>query len=155
MRLTWSNVIVITENMFDISQEQIAGYLKIDPATISRIKKGITGKPQSFSPGDIFRKIYDPTNEESPASGSESALLSILKDVILEEGFKDIMQDLWDKQYENGDYKTFVMAMLKRTRSNRKIVKIKSISDVFESFAERFPDAAAQQMRDRRWIRKK
>jgi len=151
MILTWKDFILIIENMFEITPEEIAEKLKVSASTISRLKSGETkrftafGKDKVKANEEIYNKLFDPNNKESPAAtnGKEEKLLSLLKEILAEAGFSWVMDDLLGKEYEQGDYKRFVVKMLERI-NKRQPKRI----DVLLRYST---DAAAQRSREGYW----
>ena len=156
-KITWSDIILIIEKMFDLRQTDIAKRLGVNKATISRLKRGKIRRP-TFSEKEtckkLYEKVFEPTNEKSPAKKSEGELLVELKYILQETGFQGIMEDLWMEEITKANYKKFVMTMLERTVSNPALEK-KSVDkkSPFDFLLHLFPKAAAQQARDRSWIK--
>ena len=117
MYITWKDTFRIMLAMFDFNPENLALQLQVSPSTVTRIISGETGKPR-LDADDIYTRLFAPGKTE--ITGSESWLLSLLKDTIVRLGFFDVMADVWDAEGKAGkeDYKHFVMTLLNRTRQN-------------------------------------
>lgn len=113
--ITWSDTIDITCEMFQINQQQLAGYLNISESALSRIRHG---KARAlFDSNAVFNNVFNPHTKGSPASNKnedKDALLTLLKEII-EHSFpkaREAMADCWD----GTDYQIFVLRLLGRTR---------------------------------------
>jgi hypothetical protein len=147
MKPTWKDTFEIIERMFDINPEDIAVALDVSPSTISRLVNNKTKKFTSLSHEEIYSCIFDPNSETCPLKGEkERVLLSFLKDAIIFVGFRAAMDDIWnyDTNYKDGNYKLFVMTLLKRTNRNRP----PSVLDFEKYLFSAFPEYAAQRQRE-------
>lgn len=114
--ITWKDTIEIIKRTFSIEQIEIANCLNITESQLSKVKTGKSKTvPSNFASSHVFRKIFDPSNEDSPASGKETPEyhLDVLKSIIQTE-FAQVREDLSDFWNEK-DYKTFVIGLLDRT----------------------------------------
>jgi len=113
MSLSWKEILTFSKQMFDLSQKQIAGYLVCSPSTISR---AISGKSAfSYEAVNLYDRLFDPTNDKSPAHGENSeSLLNHLKKLIEDAGFQDTISGL-----DTTDYKTFVIGLIRLVTKNQ------------------------------------
>ena len=114
MKITWIQIIRLTEHFFEINQTHIAEYLGIHSSTVSLLA---TGKTRRFRTklDEIYSKLFDPNNPESPAAKMNKdtkELLADLKEILKEDGI-DV-----DKSIPDNDYGTFVKGILKLARKN-------------------------------------
>ena len=128
MGFNGNNVIDITEHMWMLTKADIAvKYLGLNKSGLSRPEK-----PYNYDVDDFYKKLYDPDNEASPASGeSKPDLLVTLKLVIEDikgENYKDALISIW----EFDDYVKFTKEMLligkRGTRALKTKKKRKSVS---------------------------
>ena len=119
MSLTWKDANLIIEDMFSLNAKAIADYLGVNSSTINRVKNGIT-QHFTLTPKEIFEKIFDPTNEKSPANkiGDEKYLFAMFKETIEKSGFSNVMDDMWELEHNKSNYKEFVVKFLKRVKWN-------------------------------------
>ena len=116
--ITWKDTIHIICEMFEISQQQLAGYLCVGEGTLSRIKNGKARA--SIDNTAVFNAVFNPDTKSSPAHSkneSKAKLLELLKEII-EFSFpkvREAMADCWDEP----DYQLFVLRLLGRTRQVR------------------------------------
>lgn len=104
----------LVERMWGLNQNQISVYLGVTPSTISRLKSGKQSKfERSFN--ELYSKLFDPTNPQSPASGKDSIeLLKGLKEEIKDAGWSDLTKGLKDDEYEK-----FVFSLFRLANENR------------------------------------
>ena len=123
MKPTWSDIICIIEYMFDFTQDDIVASLGTSKSVVSKLKSGETQKPISkqFERNAIYENIFDPNNAGTSVKGQkERRLWTFLKEIIEEANFQDAVEELWEKKYEEGDYKKLVLRFLKNTRRTPK-----------------------------------
>ena len=145
----WRDAFKIISEMFDIKPEGIAGYLSVDAATVSRLRKGITKNPTAIKPTEMYKSLFSPRKVQDITSikYSEKELLEILREVIEELGFRWVMEDLWTKSYEIGDYEKFVVSMLMRINKRFPRGVPLTFLEVLKNYS---PEAYAQRLRETR-----
>lgn len=130
MNVTWQNIIVIIERMFELNQEKIAAYLGSKPYTISRIANGETKKLTFISHDDIYERIFAPNIVQSflTSSLNERELFDSLKDILKTLKLHDFLGDMIanENEYTNGDYKTWVIKLFRAADANVPARKKKS-----------------------------
>ena len=114
MDLSWRHVFYLAEKMWELNQNNIAECLGVHRSTVSKL---INGKQLRFScrVEDIYKKLFDPTNEKSPACGkSEKALYYDFMQLIAEPDFDG---DLGGLEYD--DYKSLIISLLRAVKNNQ------------------------------------
>ena len=145
MSLSWEDFFTIVEEMWELNQKEVAGYLGCKSSTITRIRNGETKKPR-ITIEQLYEKLFDPTNENSPTYGKKEKdiwadLIKIIKnaesdgdiqkgviqkienfiEIIKNAGSegarkkKIVIQEIEKKE----DYKTFVMELIRLTKINQ------------------------------------
>lgn len=114
MKITWKQIIRLTKHFFEINQTDIAGYLDVHSSEVSLLANG---KIRHFGKklDEIYTKLFDPNNPESPAAKMNKdpkELLADLKEILKEDGI-DV-----DKSIPDNDYEKFVKGILKLARKN-------------------------------------
>lgn len=144
---TWKDLFLTVEKMYNIRPEDIATYLQVDAATISKHKNGKL-KKFTLDNEEIYNKLFSPNSGIVPLKWTEKELFSLLKEAVEEIGFRNVMYDLWGSEfnYNKGEYKFFVITMLERI--NIKCPKGLTLHDLLLKYS---PLSAAQYLRDKRW----
>ena len=129
MEFNGDDIITITLKMWELNKAELASdYLFIDKSNLSR------KEPFRYNSAEFYDKVFNLCNEKSLAykerlkygySNAED-LLETLKEVITALAYKDVLKDLWDKEY-----KEFVMSMLKR--ANLQPPRKKNLSSIQQS----------------------
>ena len=112
--LTQKDVLLVIEEMFEITSEDVARLLGIDPSIVSRLKNGQIKKSSHFKPEDVYEKILHPS--VMPLNLGEKDSLLTLQDLLVKKGFLYVIDDMMvtKENYKDGDYKEFAIKMLKR-----------------------------------------
>lgn len=114
MIFTWKHIIDLVKILWDINQNDIAEHLGVHRSTISRLK---SGKQSRFTlpTNEIYKKLFDPDNPESPAhSDNPSTLLSALKEGIRNAGLTNLTENV-----KSDNYKEFVVGLLALAKKNQ------------------------------------
>ena len=107
-------IIRLTKHFFEITQTDIAECLDINRSTVSLLENGRTTHFRAKT-DEIYTKLFDPNNPESPAAKMNKdtkELLADFKEILKEDGI-DV-----DKSIPDNDYETFVKGIIKLARKN-------------------------------------
>jgi len=121
MTITWKEIFTLIMELFEIEhQSEIAISLDVHRSTISRIMSG-EKKRLILKNSDLYDKIFNPKNENSPAykhcskhKEDEKGLLSSVKLKIAELGFSEAVNDR-----DNLSYKDYIMGLLRQAKDNQ------------------------------------
>ena len=83
--LTHKDVLLVIKEMFEITPEDVARLLGIDPSIVSRLKNGQIKKSSHFKPEDVYEKILHPS--VTPLNLGEKDSLLALQDLLVKKGF--------------------------------------------------------------------
>jgi len=111
MNITWQVIYSIAKKIWGLKNISMAVCLDCDRATVGRVLSGETTDIK-LDVLDIYKGLFDPDNENSPASKhGEKVTFKRLKEEL--EGFEETTKSL-----NHEDYKDFVMGLLLLAESN-------------------------------------
>ena len=124
--IVWNDTISIIMILFELKNKEVAEHLGVSEAVLSLVKSSKKSPTPNFIPTAIYRKIFDPSIQGTPAfmrrkntrdvKSAEKEILFELHDIIKSHfpKVKESLADIW----EVDEYKDFVMKLLERTKQN-------------------------------------